>query len=177
MSESVPPHILFLCTGNACRSQMAEGLLKRLAGDRYRISSAGVMPAGFVHELAIEAVHRVGGDLGGQHSKHVSDLFVKEDEAPDLIVCLCKHARKKLRKLRLPPVPVLEWHLPDPINARGNKDERMTAFRWACDHICIRLEDAIDGDQFEKAIAEGKQSKSLPGRIGRLLGSLFPQSS
>ncbi len=80
--------ILFLCTGNSCRSQMAEGWARHLKGDRIEPASAGVDPKG-VDPLAVQAMKEAGVDLGGQGSKHVDDL---KHIAFDFVVTVCDHA-------------------------------------------------------------------------------------
>ena len=80
--------VLFLCTGNSARSQMAEGLMRYFRGDEFEVFSAGVEPKG-VHPQAIEAMREAGVDISGQKSKHVDDLPLKEF---DCIITLCDHA-------------------------------------------------------------------------------------
>ena len=67
--------VLFLCTGNSCRSQMAEAWLRHLAGDRFESLSAGAKPAGYVHPLAIRVMQEAGLDISKQTSKHINDFL------------------------------------------------------------------------------------------------------
>lgn len=83
--------MLFICTGNSARSQMAEGLLRDLAGDRYEAHSAGTDPKPEVHPLAVVAMREVGLDLSGAAPK---DLEQFEGQAFDLVVTVCDHARE-----------------------------------------------------------------------------------
>ncbi|MFN4182408.1 MAG: arsenate reductase ArsC [bacterium] len=68
------PRILFLCVGNSCRSQMAEGFARKLVGGKYEVYSAGSCPAGFVAPLAIEVMNEKGIDISGQYSKGVEEI-------------------------------------------------------------------------------------------------------
>ncbi|MEX1026185.1 MAG: arsenate reductase ArsC, partial [Planctomycetota bacterium] len=81
------PRVLFLCTGNSCRSQMAEGWLRRLGGQHVEALSAGTRPKG-IHPLAVRAMAEVGIDLGGQSSKSI-DAFLAEP--PDVVIAVCDH--------------------------------------------------------------------------------------
>ena len=80
------PKVLILCTGNTCRSQMAEGILRAAAGDILDVYSAGSRPAGFVQPLAIEALAEIGIDISHHHSKGV-EKFLKEKIDTIIIVC------------------------------------------------------------------------------------------
>ena len=107
-----PYKVLFICTGNACRSQMAEALLRRLGGERFIAHSAGTNPAGFVHPLAIEAMRRMGISLDKHRSKPVSEFA---DEPLDIVLTVCDHAARQ-------PCPnwqgksvLAHWSLPDPV--------------------------------------------------------------
>ncbi len=116
--------ILFLCTGNACRSQMAEGWARALKGTELEAYSAGVAPC-FVHPLAIQVMRESGVDISGQHSKHVDDLAGIEF---DYVVTLCDYADEQC-----PPRPGhgKRIHRPfeDPIYAMGSPAEVLAKFR------------------------------------------------
>jgi arsenate reductase len=124
--------ILFLCTGNSCRSQMAEGLLRHLAGDRFEVSSAGTVPAG-VNPSAVEAMGELGIDISGQRSKHVDELLGRPF---DLVVTVCDRAREAC-----PVFPgaarVLHWSFDDPVG------HPMEDFRRVRDEIALRLRDLL----------------------------------
>jgi arsenate reductase len=92
------PNVLFLCTGNSCRSQMAEGYLRHLAGDRFNAQSAGLEPS-TLNPLAVEAMREVGIEISGQHSKDVVGFLGQHFPH---IITVCDRAR---------PVPDLPWHL------------------------------------------------------------------
>jgi len=122
--------VLFLCTGNACRSQMAEGWARKLKADRFEVFSAGVAPC-YVHPLAIDVMGEAGVDISGHYSKHVEELA---EIRFDYVVTLCGYADRAC-----PTVPGSgkRVHRPfeDPVTARGSKAEVMEKFRTARDRI------------------------------------------
>jgi arsenate reductase len=126
--------VLFLCTHNSARSQMAEGLLRALAGDRFDVASAGT-EATRVHPLAIGAMAEVGIDLGGHRSKTFERFL---DEPWDWVVTVCDDASE-----RCPVFPGaarrLHWSFEDPARAPGTEDERLQTFRRIRDEIAARL--------------------------------------
>ncbi len=122
--------ILFLCTGNACRSQMAEGWVRALKDAELEAFSAGVAPC-FVHPLAIRVMREAGVDISGQYSKHVDDL----DGIPfDYIVTLCDYADAQCPQR---PDHGKRIHNPfaDPIRATGTQSEILGEFRFVRDQI------------------------------------------
>jgi arsenate reductase len=125
--------ILFLCTGNSARSQMAEGLARAMGGDRVEVWSAGIEPKG-VHPLAVRAMAERGIDIARQSSKDLS--AVPAD--PDVVITLCDNAAD-----RCPAFPGrvqrVHWSLPDPAAVAGSEDERMAAFRVVRSEIESRL--------------------------------------
>jgi arsenate reductase len=135
-------HILFLCVGNACRSQIAAGLIEVLAGDAFVAFSAGVRPAGLVHPLAKRVVGEVGGSLDDASSKGLEKFLGAGAPRIDIAVSLSRRASRRYRTSRI-GAPLIEWPIADPIAVEGNDEDRLTAFRWVRDEICIRLEDAI----------------------------------
>ena len=126
--------ILFLCTHNSARSQMAEGLLRHLAGDRFEAFSAGTEKTR-VRPEAITAMREIGADISGQRSKTL-DRYL--DKPFDHVITVCDDANE-----RCPFFPGakrrLHWSLPDPSSATGDEDERMRAFRGARDDLRARL--------------------------------------
>jgi arsenate reductase len=80
------PLILVLCTGNSCRSHLAEGILRRALGDAYEVASAGSKPAGYVHPLAIRAMADIGIDIASHESKHL-DQFLNQNVETVITVC------------------------------------------------------------------------------------------
>ena len=128
------PDVLFLCTGNSCRSQMAEGWLRHLAGDRFHAFSAGLKPSA-LHPLAIEAMREVGVDISGQRSKDVASLLGRHFS---YVITVCDRARDTCPIF---PGPSLREHWPieDPATAKGSLDERMRVFRAVRDDIGERV--------------------------------------
>lgn len=116
--------VLFLCTGNACRSQMAEGFARALKSERIEAYSAGVAPC-FVHPLAARVMREAGVDIGAQYSKHVDEL---DGIAFDYVVTLCDYADSKCPVF---PGQGKRVHRPveDPIHARGSEAEVLAKFR------------------------------------------------
>jgi arsenate reductase len=126
--------VLVLCTHNSARSQMAEGLLRALAPDRFEVASAGTQ-ATRVHPLAIRAMDELGIDLGGHTSKTL-DRFLAEPW--DYVITVCDTANE-----RCPVFPGaamrLHWGFDDPSAARGSEEERLAEFRRVRDAIATRL--------------------------------------
>ncbi|ARA92662.1 low molecular weight phosphatase family protein [Rhodothermaceae bacterium RA] len=127
--------VLFVCTHNSARSQMAEGLLRAMAGDRYEVMSVGTEPRG-VHPLAVEAMREIGIDLSGHRSEHV-DRYL--DPPADIVVTVCDSAKEAC-----PYVPARERLIhhgfEDPSAATGTEAERLAAFRRVRDAIRDWLE-------------------------------------
>lgn len=132
--------ILFLCTGNSARSQMAEGLTRALAAPGVEVASAGTHPVG-VNPLAIEALRERNIDASGQSSKHVNELAGEFD----YVITLCDSAAQEC-----PMYPArrarLHWGLPDPAAATGNMLARLESFRTVRDEIERRLREWL-GEQ------------------------------
>jgi len=132
--------VLFVCTHNSARSQMAEALLRARLGGRYEAYSAGT-EATRVHPLAVAAMAELGVDIAQQQSKTL-DAF--SGEAFDLAVTVCDQARESC-----PFVPgaraQLHWSLPDPSQAAGSDDERLAVFRAVRDDIARRIDEAFGG--------------------------------
>lgn len=131
--------VLFLCTGNSCRSQMAEGLLAHIAGDRFESLSAGSDPAGYVHPMAIEAMRELDLDITAYRSKSINEFLPPEGTPPNVIVSVCSGAEKSCPFF---PGDVERQHWPfdDPAHAVGTEEEKMSEFRRVRDEIRTRLE-------------------------------------
>jgi arsenate reductase len=132
------PRVLFLCTGNSARSQMAEGLLRSLAGDRFEALSAGLSPAG-LNPLAVEAMAEIGIDISGQQSKNVA-VLLKEYLA--YVITLCDDAAG-----RCPIFPFtykfMHGGFEDPAAATGSHEGRLAVFRRVRDEIRGKLQEFI----------------------------------
>ncbi|NQT90143.1 MAG: arsenate reductase ArsC [Candidatus Omnitrophica bacterium] len=122
--------VLFLCTGNSCRSQMAEGFLRYLGGDKFEAYSAGVDPTS-VNPLSIKVMQEVGIDISSQRPKPVKEFL---DQQFDYIITVCDNAKQAC-----PVFPgrheEIHWDLADPADAKGSEEEKLNAFREIRDKI------------------------------------------
>lgn len=122
--------VLILCTGNSARSQMAEGLLRHDAGDRFEVSSAGTRPSQ-VRAEAIAAMREVGIDISAQRSKSVDDFAA---QAFDYVITVCDNAKETC-----PIFPAttkrIHWSIEDPAAAQGSEEERLAEFRRVRDQM------------------------------------------
>lgn len=126
-----PPTILILCTGNSCRSHLAEGLLRAALGDSFRVESAGSKPAGYVHPLGIQAMAEVGIDISAHRSKHLDEFLTDKVET---VITVCGNADQVCPVF---PGQVNRHHWPfdDPAHATGSEEEQMAVFRRVRDEI------------------------------------------
>lgn len=126
--------VLILCTGNSARSQMAEGLLREIAGDRYDVSSAGVAPSR-VRPEAIEVMKEMEIDISGQRSKAVDEFTGQEF---DHVITVCDNAKESC-----PVFPgateYIHWSFDDPAEAVGTVEQRLKVFRRVRDEIDEKL--------------------------------------
>lgn len=127
--------VLILCTGNSCRSQMAEGLWRHWAGDNWEVFSAGSNPTGFVHPLAITAMKEIGIDISSHTSKHANDYT---DQSFDLVVTVCDSAKESC-----PLFPgakhAVHWPFEDPASATDSDAEKLRVFTRIRDQIRHRV--------------------------------------
>jgi len=125
------PTILILCTGNSCRSHLAEGFLRATAGDILDVQSAGSKPAGYVHPLAIKVMQEVGIDISGHRSKHMNDFINLPVET---VITVCGNADQACPMF---PGQVNRHHWPfdDPAHVTGSDNEKLEVFRRVRDEI------------------------------------------
>ena len=125
------PLVLILCTGNSCRSQLAEGILRQKVGDLIRVESAGSKPAGFVHALAIGAMKEIGIDISGHRSKHLEEFL---NQKVHTVITVCGNADEAC-----PVFPGMvnryHWGFDDPAKATGSEEQILAVFRRARDEI------------------------------------------
>ncbi len=126
--------VLILCTGNSARSQMAEGWLRHLAGNRFEVSSAGTHPVG-VNPFAVKVMNEVGVDLRGHRSKSVK---IFEGERFDAVITVCDRA-KEACPIWPEAIQMLHWSFEDPASAVGSDSERETVFRTIRDEIATQI--------------------------------------
>jgi arsenate reductase len=131
MSTKELPLVLVLCTGNSCRSHMAEGFLRAAAQARFRVASAGSKPAGYVHPLAIKAMAEVGIDISQHRSKHLSEFLQQPVET---VITVCGKADEACPIF---PGQVNRYHWPfdDPARATGTEEEQTNVFRRVRDQM------------------------------------------
>ena len=129
------PRVLFVCTGNSARSQMAEAILRHLTKGTVEVQSAGSRPRAEIHPLAREAARTVLGlDLAGQHPKPV-EPYLKERF--DYVITVCDRAREACPVF--PGAEILHWSLPDPAESAGGEEERRRAFESSARDLLQRI--------------------------------------
>ena len=131
--------VLFLCTGNSCRSQMAEGLVNAFLGDQYEAYSAGTAPSGNVHPLAVQVMREIGVDISHYRSKSADEF---RGVAFDLVVTVCDDAAENC------PAWLGKGHkvhqgFPDPARIRGSDEEIASAFRDVRDQMRAQVLDYL----------------------------------
>jgi arsenate reductase len=131
--------VLFLCTGNSCRSQMAEGLVNHYLGDRWQAVSAGTEPAGYVHPLAIQAMTELGIDISHHRSKPVGEF---RDADLDLVITVCDDAAENC-PVWLGSGRKVHIGFQDPARASGSDEERLAVFCQVRDDIRQALFDLL----------------------------------
>lgn len=129
--------VLFLCTGNTARSQMAEAFLKRLGKDRFEVFSAGLAPREEIHPLAIEVMNEVGYDLKGQKPKALREFFGKLKA--DFVIFVCDRAEKDCPYLWPTALSALSWPVEDPSAFPGSRAAQLAKFREVRDQIESRI--------------------------------------
>ena len=122
--------VMFLCTGNSCRSQMAEGFARELGKDLLEPYSAGLMPSR-VHPYAIRAMAEIGVDISAQTSKAIDEKLLRR---MDVVITLCGHAEALCPMTPL-GIKRLHWPIDDPVGAVGTKEDIQREFRRARDEI------------------------------------------
>ncbi|HEX7860325.1 MAG TPA: arsenate reductase ArsC [Verrucomicrobiae bacterium] len=125
------PTVLILCTGNSCRSHLAEGILRAAAGDILDVQSAGSKPAGYVHPLAIKVMAEIGIDISQHRSKHLSEFLEKPVET---VITVCGNADQAC-PIFPGQVNRHHWGFFDPAKAEGTEDQVLAVFREVRDQI------------------------------------------
>ena len=142
------PTVLILCTGNSCRSHMGEGFLRAAAGNLVNVESAGSLPTGCVHPLAIKVMAEVGIDISGHRSKHLKEFLGRPIRT---VITVCGNLDQGC-----PVFPGQfqrhHWPFPDPAKAAGNEEEILNSFRQVRDGMrrvfeayAAGLKDALAG--------------------------------
>ena len=141
--------VLILCTGNSCRSHLAEGILRSAAGDLFEVRSAGSKPAGRVHPKAIEVMKEIGIDISGHTSKHLNEFLGKK---VDTVITVCGNADQACPMFP-GQVNRYHWGFSDPAHAKGTDEEILNIFRRVRDQIKL---------VFEAYAAGYRESKKVP---------------
>lgn len=145
-NPEVKPTVLILCTGNSCRSHLAEGILRAAAGEILNVQSAGSKPAGYVHPLAIQVMKEIGIDISGHHSKHM-DEFLKQPV--ETVITVCGSADQACPMFP-GQVNRYHWGFDDPAHASGTDAEKLAVFRRVRDEI-KRVFDAYGAGRKDQA--------------------------
>ncbi|MFT3780517.1 MAG: arsenate reductase ArsC [Nibricoccus sp.] len=130
------PSVLVLCTGNSCRSHMAEGILRAAAGDRVNVFSAGSKPAGYVHPKAIQVLREIGIDISHHTSKHMNDFL---NQRITTVITVCGNADQACPMFP-GQVNRYHWGFDDPAHAKGMEEEVLNEFRRVRDQIKLVFE-------------------------------------
>lgn len=141
------PIVLILCTGNSCRSQIAEGILRDAAGDLFEVCSAGADPVGGVDPRAIQVMDEIGLDISGQRTKRFDEFLTTDIET---VITVCDNADEGC--LRFPgEVNRHHWGFDDPSEVSGTEEEQLDVFRRVRDEIRC----------FFEAYARGRRDQHL----------------
>ena len=139
------PNILILCTGNSCRSQMAEGFFRRYGSDRFDVYSAGTDPKDEVHPLAVQAMAEIGIDISQQQPKDVSEYLGKM--AVRYLIIVCENADQSCPRIFPGMMHRLFWPFDDPAHFVGSPDETLNEFRRVRDEIREKIVDWLAEDR------------------------------
>jgi len=142
------PTVLILCTGNSCRSHMAEGILRNAAGDLLEVRSAGSKPAGYVHPKAIQALSELGIDISGHTSKHMNEFL---NGTVTTVITVCGNADQACPMFP-GQVNRYHWGFDDPAHATGSEEEVLNEFRRVRDQIKLVFE------AYAAGLREGRKS-------------------
>lgn len=149
MLQMKKPLILILCTGNSCRSHLAEAILRRAVGDLAEVASAGSKPAGYVHPMALEVLKEIGLDASHHRSKHLAEFL---NSQVDTVITVCGNADQVC-----PAFPGQmnrhHWGFSDPAHATGTPEEIRQQFRKVCDEIRLVFEAYAAGLKEGRALA------------------------
>jgi arsenate reductase len=129
--NTTKPTVLILCTGNSCRSHLAEGILHHAAGDLLDVHSAGSNPSGYVHPMAIQVMKEIGIDISGHFSKHMNEFL---DRKVETVITVCGNADQACPMFP-GQVDRYHWGFDDPAHATGADEEKLAVFRRVRDEI------------------------------------------
>ena len=144
--------MLILCTGNSCRSHIAEGILKNAAGDMLEVHSAGSNPAGYVHPLAIQVMKEIGIDISNHRSKHLKEFLNTQIET---VITVCDNANENCPFFP-GQVNRHHWSFEDPAKATGSEEEKLAVFRRVRDQIKMVFEAYAAGRRDQAKVSKSK---------------------
>ena len=152
MKVRAPFRLLFLCTGNSARSQIAEALLAKRAPERFIAGSAGSHPVPVVNPLAIDVLREHGIEWQGRRPKSIDDVI---GDGWDFVITVCDHAKESCPILPGQPT-LVHWGLPDPAEATGSREERLRVFRETAAQLARRIDLmlALPLERLERRVAE-----------------------
>ncbi len=132
----MPYKVLFVCTGNSARSQMAEAFLRKLGGERYEVFSAGMSAKG-IHPNTMQVMNEVGIDISEQYSKATSEFMghVEMDEA----IIVCRRAEEECPTIAGTTRKIQRWLFDDPVRIEGSEEQKLNKFRTVRDQIEARI--------------------------------------
>lgn len=158
-----PFRVLWICTANACRSQMAEAILRDLGGHRFIARSAGASPAGYIHPLAIAGLKSLGLALGNQRSKGCDEMLPLEH---DIVITVCDAAACVIPGAWKGDPVVVHWGLPDPVACPDPPAEReaqaaevAARLRNRIKHLVELPLETMDREQIRQALEQLAHSK------------------
>jgi len=137
--------VLFVCTHNAARSQIAEAFLKSIAGDKFEVYSAGLEPT-TVNPIAIEAMKEVGIDISGNKTKSVFD-FYKQGKLFHYVISVCEEARQQCPIFPGLLTKNIHWNFEDPAEFQGTHEEKIEKMRKLREQIKFKVEEFITQTQ------------------------------
>jgi len=138
MTDMMKPKVLFLCIQNSCRSQMAEGFLRHIAGDRFEAASAGAETTR-INPAAIDVMGEIGIDISGHHSKDVAQFWGK---GVRYVITVCDKT-KEACPIFPGAIWKFHWSIEDPASVPGSDDERLAVFRRVRDEIEMRVQEFV----------------------------------
>lgn len=145
--------VLFLCSGNVARSQMAEAFLRKLGGDHFEVYSAGLAPAENIHPLTHQVMEEIGMDLRGQHPKPLKDYF--RGFRADFVIFVCEKGEQNCPFLWPSTLKSLSWPLENPVNFQGPEDQCLQVFRRVRDQIEQRVRAWVNDTAVHSARSQG----------------------
>jgi arsenate reductase len=151
MDANDKPAVLILCTGNSCRSHLAEGILREAAGDILNVQSAGSNPAGYVHPMAIQVMKEIDIDISGHRSKHLTEFL---DGDVETVITVCGNAYRACPSFP-GQVNRHHWGFADPAKFEGAKAEQLALFRLVRDDVARTF----------RAYASGRKDQAKLGEI------------